>query len=73
MTFWQENYAFIKEVYDMRHTKMAEWMENVEKVLFFLHSISFFNFQVFSFILYLNSFILIPLTISNSGNFSHHG
>merc|ERR1712209_388963 len=31
MTFWQENYAFIKDVYDMRHTKMAEWMENVEK------------------------------------------
>jgi len=31
MTFWQENYAFIKEVYDMRHQKMAEWMEQVEK------------------------------------------
>merc|ERR1711981_1373384 len=31
MTFWQENYTFIKDVYDMRHTKMAEWMENVEK------------------------------------------
>ena len=31
MAFWQENYQFIKEVYDMRHTKMAEWMENVEK------------------------------------------
>merc|ERR1711992_309361 len=31
MTFWQENYAFIKEVYDMRHMKMAEWIENVEK------------------------------------------
>merc|ERR1712088_1116100 len=31
MTFWQENYAFIKDVYDMRHQKMAEWMENVEK------------------------------------------
>merc|ERR1712077_21078 len=31
MSFWQENYAFIKEVYDMRHMKMAEWMENVEK------------------------------------------
>merc|ERR1711978_714445 len=31
MTFWQEDYAFIKEIYDMRHTKMAEWMENVEK------------------------------------------
>ena len=32
MTFWQENYAFIKDVYDMRHQKMAEWMDNVEKV-----------------------------------------
>jgi len=31
MTFWQENYHFIKEIYEMRHTKMAEWMENVEK------------------------------------------
>merc|ERR1712212_555926 len=31
MSFWQENYAFIKEVYEMRHSKMAEWMENVEK------------------------------------------
>merc|ERR1711953_975804 len=31
MSFWQENYAFIKEVYEMRHLKMAEWMENVEK------------------------------------------
>jgi len=33
MTFWQENYAFIKDVYDMRHSKMAEWMENVEKAI----------------------------------------
>jgi len=33
MTFWQENYGFIKEVYDMRHQKMAEWMENVEKAI----------------------------------------
>jgi len=33
MTFWQENYTFIKEVYDMRHSKMMEWMENVEKAI----------------------------------------
>merc|ERR1712107_655737 len=33
MTFWQENYAFIKDVYNMRHQKMAEWMENVEKAI----------------------------------------
>ena len=32
MAFWQENYQFIKEIYEMRHSKMAEWMENVEKV-----------------------------------------
>merc|ERR1711936_1353784 len=31
MAFWQENYQFIKEVYEMRHMKMAEWMEDVEK------------------------------------------
>merc|ERR1711937_623984 len=33
MTFWQENYHFIKDVYDMRHQKMAEWMENLEKAI----------------------------------------
>merc|ERR1712088_855860 len=33
MSFWQENYALIKDVYDMRHHKMAEWMENVEKAI----------------------------------------
>merc|ERR1712050_310515 len=26
-------YQFIKDVYDMRHQKMAEWMENVEKAI----------------------------------------
>ena len=30
MTFWQENYSFIKEVYDTRYMKMVEWMDNVE-------------------------------------------
>ena len=49
MTFWQENYAFIKEVYDTRFTisilrdqlkyflfrysKMVEWMDNVEMAI----------------------------------------
>merc|ERR1712107_893771 len=28
-----ENYQFIKEIYEMRHSKMAEWMENVEKAI----------------------------------------
>ena len=40
MAFWQENYQFIKEIYEMRHTKMAEWMENVEKVQTFVGDIS---------------------------------
>ena len=31
MTFWQENYPFIKDIYSVRNTKMMEWMENVEK------------------------------------------
>jgi len=33
MTFWQENYAFIKEVYDTRYSKMVEWMDNVEMAI----------------------------------------
>ena len=33
MTFWQENYAFIKEVYDTRYAKMVEWMDNVEMAI----------------------------------------
>merc|ERR1712238_47307 len=33
MTFWQENYPFIKDVYLMRQTKMVELMENVEKAI----------------------------------------
>ena len=31
MTFWQENYQFIKEIYETRNGKLAEWMENLEK------------------------------------------
>ncbi len=30
MTFWQENYAFIKDVYDTRSGKLAELMEKTE-------------------------------------------
>ncbi|TRY72301.1 hypothetical protein TCAL_11269 [Tigriopus californicus] len=33
MTFWQENYSFIKEVYDTRWQKMVEWMDNVEMAI----------------------------------------
>eukprot|EP00095_Tigriopus_kingsejongensis_P000594 maker-scaffold95_size379157-snap-gene-0.23 protein:Tk00594 transcript:maker-scaffold95_size379157-snap-gene-0.23-mRNA-1 annotation:"calmin-like protein" len=33
MTFWQENYSFIKEVYDTRYFKMVEWMDNVEMAI----------------------------------------
>ena len=30
MSFWSENYSFIKEVYDTRVNKMTEWMDQVE-------------------------------------------
>jgi len=33
MAFWQENYGFIKDVYDCRHQKMVEWMELVERAI----------------------------------------
>jgi len=33
MTFWQENYSFIREVYDTRYLKMVEWMDNVEMAI----------------------------------------
>merc|ERR1712203_246262 len=33
MTFWQENYTFIREVYDTRYQKMVEWMDNVEMAI----------------------------------------
>jgi len=33
MAFWQENYGFIKDVYDWRHQKMVEWMELVERAI----------------------------------------
>merc|ERR1739838_171543 len=33
MSFCQENYQFIKDVYEMRNSKMAEWLENVEKAI----------------------------------------
>ena len=39
MAFWQENYGFIKDVYDWRHQKMMEWMENVERVLYKIYKI----------------------------------
>merc|ERR1719193_2366561 len=30
MSFWSENYSFIKDVYDTRVSKMIEWMDHVE-------------------------------------------
>jgi len=33
MSFWQENYAFIKDVYDSRAAKMTEIMDNTEKAI----------------------------------------
>ena len=33
MSFWSENYSFIKDVYDTRVTKMTEWMDNIEMAI----------------------------------------
>jgi len=33
MTFWQENYGFVKDVYDARINKYQEWMDNLEKIV----------------------------------------
>jgi len=33
MAFWQENYAFIKDVYDSRSQKMVELMNNTDKAI----------------------------------------
>jgi len=33
MTFWQENYGFVKDVYDARITKYQEWMDSLEKIV----------------------------------------
>lgn len=31
MSFWQENYAFIKDVYDTKSSKLLELMEKTDK------------------------------------------
>ena len=33
MTFWQENYAFIKDVYESRSSKLVELMDKVDKAI----------------------------------------
>lgn len=33
MTFWQENYGFVKDVYDFRLQKYQEWMDNLEGIV----------------------------------------
>merc|ERR1712212_353956 len=33
MSFWQENYGFVKEVYDFRCSKYLEWMDNTEAII----------------------------------------
>ena len=33
MTFWQENYAFIKDVYDTRATKLFETMSKTDQAI----------------------------------------
>jgi len=32
MTFWQENYGFVKDVYDSRLEKYVSWMNNLDKI-----------------------------------------
>ena len=33
MTFWQENYSFIKDVYESRSSKLVELMDKIDKVI----------------------------------------
>jgi len=33
MSFWQENYGFVREVYDFRCSKYNEWMDNIEAII----------------------------------------
>jgi len=33
MSFWSENYTFIKDVYDTRVCKMTEWMDHIEMAI----------------------------------------
>jgi len=33
MSFWQENYGFVREVYDFRCSKYTEWMDNIEAII----------------------------------------
>jgi len=33
MAFWQENYSFIKDVYETRICKMVEWMDHLEMAI----------------------------------------
>jgi len=33
MTFWQENYGFVKDVYDFRLQKYQEWMDNLDAIV----------------------------------------
>jgi len=32
MTFWQENYGFVKDVYDSRLQKYNDWMDKIDKI-----------------------------------------
>ena len=33
MTFWGENYGFVRDVYDYRIMKYGEWMDNLEQIV----------------------------------------
>ena len=59
MAFWQENYSFIKDVYETRITKMIEWMDHLEMAISKVWLIS-------------PSFVLSPADIVGDGDQSLH-
>ena len=74
MTFWQENYSFIREVYDTRYCKMVEWMDNVEMAIQKVCASKVYtsaefkrekdNFHVIIFVLAGSSFIRVVCSLS---------
>ena len=45
MSFWSENYSFIKDVYDTRVSKMIEWMDHVEMAIQKVITSSYYTIQ----------------------------
>ena len=71
MTFWQENYHFIKDVYDMRHTKMLEWMENIEKAIARIMADKVYTSAEFK-RERDNFHVRAPLVVTSTNNSSYH-